>query len=70
MNDEILYGGGLDEHCLDSMTCGNKGCSGLNHETLIGKTTQQGVWEVVVPTWHDFDYGQKKFLTSSELHAF
>jgi hypothetical protein len=45
----------LDEHCLDSMTSGNKGCIVLNHETLTGKTTHQGAWEVVVPTWHDVD---------------
>ncbi len=60
----------LDEHCLDSVTGGNKRCIVLNHETLIGKTTHQRAWEVVVPTWHDVDYEQLFFLTTSNLHAF
>ncbi len=27
----------FDEHCLDSVTCGNKMCSVLNHKTLTNK---------------------------------
>jgi hypothetical protein len=60
----------FDEHCLDSMTSGNKGCIVLNDETLTSKTTHQGAWEVVVPTWHDVDYEQFFVLTFSNLHAF
>jgi hypothetical protein len=37
----------LDENCSCLMTCDSKQCSVSNHETLKGKVTHQGAWELM-----------------------
>jgi hypothetical protein len=40
-----------------------------NPKTLMGITTHQGAWEVVVPNWHDVNYEQLFCFNSSNLHT-
>jgi hypothetical protein len=44
----------LDENDLG--TCCNTRLTISNPKTLMGTTTHQEVWDMVVPTWHDVNY--------------